>query len=329
MVAAEVQWLQELLEQEEWDKVLQVSQLLLLRGGYTAVDYAWINYAICRARAFRQELHQAIPPGELARRLSLDTEQWDLLGKVLLVLGVSYTRTRAYDKSLFTLYSYFEHSNKYGPSLKLSGRIWHNIGLTLVRLGRASEAVDAFHRARKAYQLHQDDPYWFCRATQELVECCLEAQVQLGAIPALLADLRSYVTRYPTMQDSYAGYYLSRAQYAYQVKAYRWAASLCLAGLNQANKSPSTEFKLNLFLSRCLSAIGEYKDALGYALAARMVAIRVQAFDLEFIAIEMMYDLISTHGISLIQALDQDYLEQGLDMAPFVSLSVLPERRYS
>ncbi len=327
MLALEVQWLKELVDQEQWDQALKVAGQLIVRGGYTGVEYAEINYAICRSKAHCQELHEAIPSGELCRRLCLDSGEWDLLGKVLLVLGVIYIRIRSYQRALATLNEYFEHAPRYLTVGKLAGRVWHNIGNALVRLGQFDEAVRALNQAREAYRLTEDDVVLYHQVTQLLVDCCLE--VNLSAIPSLLSELRTNALHHSEVRDSRPRYFFARARYAYRLGAYRWAASLCLAGLLEPNKYGWTEVHLNLMLSKCLAAIGHCKDALGYALAGRMAAIQKRAFDLEFIAIEAMYDLMSKHGTALLHSLDQDYLQQGLDMMPLVGGSAISERRYS
>ncbi len=323
MLALEVQWLNQLLDQGDWAKSLKVAEQLLLRGEYTTKEFAVINYALCKSRAHRQELIESIPPGELAKRLCLDTKQWDLLAKVILLLGVSYGRTRSYGPALSTLYEYFKYQSNYSASHNLISHIWHNIGNVQRKCGRTDEATDAFRRARLAYK-DQGDSQGYNTVTQHLLECYLESS--LSEVPTLLSELRRYATSHLSEPDSQARYFLSRALYAYQMKAYHWAASLCVAGLAEPNKATYTEFNLNLTLSKCLSAMGNYKDALGYALAARLTAIRTRFFELEFIAIEAMYDLMSSQGSNLLIALDNEYLQQGLDMMPFVGSSVLHER---
>ncbi len=323
MLAPEVQWLEKLVDQEQWDKILQVTEQIVRRGGHTTVEYAHINYAVCRARAHRQELIHAIPAGELCRRLCQDTNQWDLLGRVLLVLGVAYGRSRSYSAALSALYDYFTYQSKYRAARHLLGHVWLNIGNVLYNSGGVAEARKAFQRAREEYQSLKN-PEGHHTATQLLLECYL--QVELRAVPALLAEMRAYAANYPSQQNSRAGYYLARARYAYRVGAYKWAGSLCVAGLAEPNKSTLTEFDLSLLLSSCLAAAGDHKNALGYALSARLKAIHANTFDLEFVAIEAMYDLMSKHGASLLQALDREYLEQGLDMIPFVGGFSLPER---
>ncbi len=323
MLALEVQWLKELLDQEQWDKVLQAAEQCLRRGGYSAAEYAEINYAICRARAFRQELLQAIPPGELARRLSRDTGQWDLLGKTLLVLGVAYWRTRSYDRALSTLYGFFEHNSHYTTAQTLAARVWHNIGHTLIRTGQAAEAAGALRRACNEYQ-SLNDVDGFTAAAQHLVECCVETS--LPEARTVLAAMRATGTQHPSQYNGRAVYFLGRARCARQVGAFKWAAALCLAALAEERKSLYIEFHSNLVLSGCLAALGDNKNALGHALAARMIAANGKIYDLEFMAIEAMYDLMSGPDNTALQALDADYLEQGLDMTPFFGASSLPER---
>ncbi len=316
MLAPEVQWLKKLLAEEQWSKVLDVAGQILVIGRFTPVEYAEINYAVCRARAFRQELLQSIPPGELARRLCQDTQQWDLLGNVLLTLGVAYFRTRSHKAALLTFSSYFDHMDKYTTAHKLSGRVWHNIGNALVNGGQITEATAAFRRAREMYKRNQDDPAYYDQATLVLIDCYLETDI--AAVPPLLSELRRNARGESAIPGSLSKYLLARARYAYCRGAFRWAASLCSTGLAAPVKYEWAEFKLNLTLSQCMSAIGEFKDALGYALAARMTAIRSQAFDLEFTAIEAMYDLISVHGTSLVRTLGNEYHEQGMDLVPLL-----------
>lgn len=324
MLAPEVQWLQELLEQEEWGKVLKVAPQLLLRGGFSVADLAEINYAISRSRAYTQDLFGAIPAGLLARKLALDNGYYDLFARATLVLGVCYIRTRQYETGRQCLREYLEHLPRYGPARQLAGHVWHNLGMASKATGKPEEALRYFERAKGLYQ-QSGDVHWQFIVLRTMFECCLD--VTLADARSVLQEMRRFIRQSPVGEKQRPEYLWCRARYAQKTGAHRWAAALCVLGLNDANKDLPITFHLNLTLSQSLAAMGESKDALRFALAARLVAIEDKAYDREFLATEAMYNLLSAYGYNLFHELNVEYAERGLDLHPFVGAGILAEGR--
>lgn len=325
-MAPEVQWLRELLKQEDWQKALKVAEQLLVRGGYSALELAEINYAVCRARAHSQELLGAIPAGLLAEKLAADQGNWDLFGRAALVVGVCYIRTRRCVEGRDHLLQYFHHFDKYSDAREIEGRVWQNLGMAYYHQGRLQEAIGLFQRARAFHGEHGDLELLYV-TDRHLVMCYLD--VDMDKVSQVLRELRAYRRKYPADQVLKLEYLWCRAIYALRTGAHGWAASFCLSGLMCQEKSAAGEFHLKMTLSEALAGLGSYKDALGYALSARITALQARHYDLEFLATEAMYNLMASHGGNLIHELDAEYLGVGLDISPYLDTIALPERRLS
>lgn len=326
MLAPELLWLRELLDQEQWEQVLQVARQLLLRGGFTPVELAEINYAVSRARAYRQELMAAIPAGELARRLAADAGQWDLYARASLVVGVCYHRLRNFDAGLNALYACFEHQDRHAGARDIEGHVWFNIGNVHWKQGRTREAVAAYNQARCSYRLRGDVIGLF-RVNFQLSGVLLDHHVD--AVPAVLAEMRRCVRSHPKELNFRATYLLCRARYAARLGALAWSAALCRTGLRDDNQDSEKRVECFLVLANVMGQMARPQDALIYAFAARMTAVRNGYYDLEFSAMELICDLLAAHGHDHLHALDQEYMNLGLDLSGFVSREALREQPWN
>lgn len=316
-----VAYLEELLSSNEYEKVLQLAEHMLGLPIDSAEELAQINHAICQARLALGEPLGAVPAGQMAAKLARDGQLFDLLGEVLLGLGQAHLAVRQYELALAVLFEYFEYQHRYGAAYRLQGNVWLEIGRANLRQGDAKQADWAFRRGLEAARTAADEGLAHrCR------QGALEAGLQMGSLehlPWLIAESGRYVRLHPADVESRVVYWRDKARYAQAKGRHERAVDLALRALDEGRGRLELQFGCHMVLCRSAAALGHHKDALGFALAARMAAIDCRRFELEFEAAEVMFELIRSHGTGLLQELDAEYLSHGLDLTRYVSESAL------
>ncbi len=319
--------LSQLLEDGEYEKCLKAAEQQLFRGGYTIAQLAQLNMVICRCRIGMQDPYGAVPSGLLASKLARDVGDWDTLGRSLLNLGTALVAIRQYDQALHHLYSYFEHVLHYGTARKLEGAVWKSIGVAHQRKLDSIQALEALNRARDWFMKKGIDHSAFT-CTHDILNTHLqlveaEAVDTLKPVVSLLAYERTIARKYPN--DSYyaATHLLDRASVYYQEGRIGRAIICAMKSMEARKDDYLTTFHGHMVLHRCTKALGNAKQALGYALAARVAAMSAKHFELEFLASQAMADVIKKQGIQIVRELDEEYQAMGIDLSQYIAPSLL------
>ena len=322
-----VDYLFQLMEAGEFDKALRLSEQALLRGGMTLPDMAKLNMVICRCRLGMSDHYGAVNSGLLAVKLARDTREWDLLGRALLNVGTAYIGTRQYDLALQHFYGYMEHRLQYTTSARFEGAVWRSIGVAHQRKLETNQAIDALNRARLWFAKQGADHSAFS-CLHDLIHTYVhiyktDPTFSLDPVKALLNEQLQIVRKYPA-DPYFRGYYLYD-QSVYYLHQRRIARSLVCA--MKAMETHKTDFQLtsqsHMVLCECNRLMGEAKTAIGYALAARVEAIRGKHYELEFLASQAMADIIRQQGTEVVRELDLEYQAMGIDLGQYLSPSLL------
>lgn len=319
--------LTQLMESGQYEQSLRLAEQQLIRGGWNLSQLAQINLVICRCRLGLQDPYGAVPSGLLATKLARDTGEWDLLGRALLNVGTAYVGIRQYDQALHHFYSYFEHSFKYTTSRRLEGAIWKHIGVTLQHKLESKKAIEALNKARAWFTANDIDQSAFT-VTHDLVNTYLgmhdtNAETSLAPVVDLLAFERSIVRKFPT-ETFYAGtHLLDRATYYMHCGRLGRAIVCAMQALEVRKGDHSLAFYAHMVLHRCTKLTGNAKQALGYALAARVEALKERRYELEFLASQAMADVIRQQGTEVVRELDEEYTAMGIDLGQYLSPSLL------
>lgn len=321
-----VEYLVQLMEEGEFEKCLRLSEQLLLKGGMTLAEMAKVNLVICRCRLGLQDSYGAVNSGLLAVKLARDLKEWDILGRALLNVGTAYMGTRQYDRALEHFYGYMEHVHMYETARRFEGAIWRSIGVAHQRKLESAQAVDALNRAFQWFTKQGADHSAFS-CIHDLVHTHLQVRRTKGAsldlVPPLLEEERRLARKYPA-DPFFQGIYLyDRATYYLRAKRYPRAMVCAMKVLDMSKGDHQLTSNAHIVLYECSRDLGDIKQALGYALAARVEAIRGKHYDLEFIAAQAMADIIRHKGTDAIRELDVEYQAMGVDLGQYLSPQLL------
>lgn len=327
-MSAEITYLKQLLDEEQWDKVLKYAEQLLFRGSSLgAVDLAWINYATAKAKNEKDEFFAAIPPGELARKLAKDAGLWDLHGRTMLTLAYSYYHTRQYEQSLNCAYEFLTSIGFYDNALDVEHGVWMLIGLSRLTLGDHRQAYQAFQRSAEAATRLGDSRRAFV-AQHHALECLYH--IDPGRIPELLFQCACHVRGHPEDTIVLTLYLQDRATYELHRKRYARAMALCRKALRIPHTTPYmiswAKYNCNMLLAATHRQMGNLQLALGHAMTARMAAIQGKLFHLEFEAASIIHELLTSVGQDTARELDQHYLQSGVDLTTLLGETAVKER---
>ncbi len=316
-----------LMEDGEYQKCLRIAERQLVRGGISRAELAKLNLVICRCRLGLNDPYPAVNSGLLAVKLARDVGEWDTLGRALLNLGTALVATRKYDGALTHLYSYFEHIHRYRTSRRFEGAIWRTIGIAHQRKLETDLAVDALDRARRWFAKHGVDRSAF-NCLHDLVSTHLQVrekdpEAPLEPVEELLQAEKELAQKHAGESFYQATYLQDRA--AYYLHANRLArAMVCAMKAMEIRKGDRLlNFHCHMVLHEATKRLGDAKQALGYALAARTEAIQSRHFELEFIAAQAMAEVVRSQRPEVVRELDREYQEMGIDLGQYLSPSIL------
>jgi len=105
--------------------------------------------------------------------------------------------------------------------------------------------------------------------------------------------------------------------------------AIWLAALGVAGQDPVRTFYSYSLLMRGARVRGHHKEAMGFAVSARVAALEAGRFDLAFQATQSfgeMYLSLGAEAAQILQELEQEYLTNGVDAAQVIgSLKELAE----
>lgn len=323
-----LEYLVKLMEDGDFQRCLRLAEQQLLRGGMTRNQLAKLNMVISRCRLGMNDLYGAIPSGQLAVKLARDLEEWDLLGRALLNLGTALVGTRQYDQALLQFYTYLEHLPHYSASRRLEGAAWKNIGIAHQRKLETDRAIDALNRARQWFAKQEIDHSTFT-CTHDLVNTYLQ-KYEAGPDPSLLTKVEELLRYEKEIVRRQAADTYFRSLYLYDQAAYYMhcgrlgRAMVCAMKAMEVRKGDfGLAFHSNMVLHRCTRSLGDAKQALGYAIAARVQALQGRHFELEFLATQAMAEVIREQGTRVVRELDDEYMALGIDLGQYLSPSLL------
>jgi tetratricopeptide (TPR) repeat protein len=322
-----VEYLFRLMEDGEFEKCLQLAEQQLLRGGMTLIEMATLNMVICRCRLGVQDPYGAINSGLLAIKLARDTGEWDTLGRSLLNVGTAYMGTRQYDLALQHLYSYFENAHLYATAHRFEGAVWRSIGVAHQRKLETHQAITALNRGRQWFTRQGVDQSAFS-CLHDLVHTYLQQHevkpgTSLEPVAALLREERILVAKHPA-ESYFRGHYLyDQAEYYLHAKRHGRALVCAMKAMEARKGDHPLNFHAYMVISKCYRQMGEAKQALGHALAARVEALKGRHYELEFVAAQTMVELIRQQGAEMVRELDQEYQAIGVDLGQYLSPALL------
>lgn len=298
-----------------------------MAAGNQIDDLIEINVAIARARLNLREYSLALVPVLLAKKMARDIKGYQYLGSVYYLALATMYYTNQFDGAVAVGYEYFEAVPPAYRKPGEEGKIWHGLGyLCAQNLSDHDQAVEAYTRAVNCLKVAGDSEY-------ALRSACAMAASYTSLKRFDLARKCIYrcmlmVRALPLVHWGREMIHLRRAQLAYaEADAGRAMvlAHRCLQR-DHGHGFEDMRFDALMLLHRLCWDLQEYKDALGYALAARVAALDARVYWREYEAAEAMMNTIQVAGSAVVSELDQEYLATGVDMTRYVPETILRAR---
>lgn len=317
-----MQFLEEMIERGECTACLSAAESLLRAGGNSLSDLASINLAISRCRLRLDDYHAALAPALLARKIARDIQDYRLLGRACWVIASVYGYTHQYEQMTRACYEYFEMVPLGYSIPRDEAAIWENLGRGKLFGEAFVEAVRCFERALEKYRLAGDSSAAF--RTLWWMSQALLSSGDHARCRTVLRECLTYSHRLPRSHWGCQAVLLARSELAVAEGHMERAAILAHRALS--GESKQGKYKAYMLLHRVSLYYQEYKDAIGYALAARVTALEARRYDLEYEAAEAMLTVVGQTGADLMSELDAEYLSTGVDLTRYVPSNVLKER---
>ena len=308
-----------MLDNQEYQACMKAAESMLLLGQLSPQEQTMAYHALCRSRIGFQDYFGAAEAGNAAVEGARQTGDYDMLGRALLDLGVAQVHIRQYEPAIQTFSTYLLCRAHFDAALQHEGKVFFNLAVTFRRIGRYDDALQYALAARR----------WFDQAGDALAA---DESRRSAVATLLLAGRLDEADRLLREGDAYQQsidepqalleHTLQRSELHLLRGEHTCSIELAFSALEGAGDDLALQSRSHLLLCQNALAMQRWKDALGFALAARVAAIDGRFYDLEFEASELMFGLLQNQGFDLLRELDQEYFAIGLDICHYISESV-------
>ncbi|HWI62571.1 MAG TPA: response regulator [Symbiobacteriaceae bacterium] len=277
-----------------------------LAGGVIAeADRPAAHLTLCQEYMQLPEpsLPKAVFHGEQALAGAEAQNRPEIYALAALCLGTCYVRMGWAADAVKVLHRYLA-----GPrqSAVLEGEIRLQLGLALRQLGDRGAASEELGKAQE----------WFLRADMDAR--AQEAAFQLAQVGEAepLADQADAAEG----EDPFEAH-LGRSEYFLLTGNPALAVRAALSALQAAGGDLVRAFQCYILLMRCARVQGHHKDALNFAISARVAALEAQRHDMAFRATQAFGELylsLGCEGERLLRQLEGEYREQGVDLTRYI-----------
>lgn len=280
-----------------------VPAIALAAGVITAQEQPGAHLSLCQVYMSLPEpnLPKAVYHGEQALAGAEATGQGELYAQAALTLATCLVRMGWAGDAVRVLRKYLGGA---APVALLEGEVNYQLGLALQQLGDVTAAREALVRARD----------WF--AGRQLNHLADEAEAQLAEL-TLDAPAEPDL---PESDDPFVGHRV-RGEYFLLRNNPAMAVREGMAALGLAALDPIRTFHSYSLLMRGARVRGHHKEAMAFAVSARVAALEARRFDLAFQATQSfgeMYLSLGVEAAEILHELEREYQAGGVDAAQVI-----------
>lgn len=312
-----------LLESGEYKRCLERAEALLEDGEHDAEGAARIHSVILRSCLELTDYFAAAKAGSEAVRLAERAGAPDLVGFALVDLATAEVAIRQYDQALAHIERYMDEMPHYTGARCQEGTALRRLGDVLLHTGRRPEALDRYWDAHRWFIRFGDEP-----AARECLRVIIRVHLDQGetaqAAPLLAAN-DEYALSHEEDRLFLTNHLMDRALFHLVKGEHAAAAQVGFQALQLAENRLDQQASAQLLLAQSALAQERPREALSFALAARVAAIDGRLYDTEFAASEILFRLLRTDGPELLKAVAGDFYAQGVDIYHYLSEQVIKE----
>lgn len=310
-----------LLESGEYRRCLEEALVLLDRGDHDAQSEARIQAAICRSRLELTDYFGAVRAGQQAVDLAGGAEAFDLLGFALVDLGTAYGQIHHPVQATSVFERYLSELAIFTAARCMEGTVLRRLADALQQAGRPSEALKRLWEAYEWFERYGDE-----KSAVDCRRAAIRIHLDLAEPEETVSLIREgdrYLETHPWDREFLIAHLLDRAQFFMATGRHQESIQEAFRALETQGAETVQVCEAQLILSQNALALNRPKDALNFALAARVTAIDGRCYDLEFEASEILFRLLRERGGQLVHELEGDYQEQGVDVYHYLSDRVI------
>lgn len=306
-----------LMESGDYRQCLDCAVVLLDQSTHDLEARARIHAAICRCKLELTDFFGAAEAGERALELAEAAAMPDLVGSVLVDLGQACLKVRRFDRARSALLWYLDELTSFTAAQCREGLALQLLAEVLDRSGCPEEASERYLQAQRWYLRFGD-----VKRAAQCVRAVIRMHLEQGAPNCAVEMLREsdcYAAEHPDDQEFLTDHLLDRALFHLVTGRFQESIQEAFQALESAGDRLHQQCRAHLILCQNALATNQPKDALNFALAARVAAIDGRYYDLEFEASEILFRLLRERGTRMLRDLEADYYAQGVDIYHYLS----------
>lgn len=312
-----VSYLGRLLDEGDYKRCLTEAFTLLEDGGHDAESMARIQAAICRSCLELTDHFAAVKAGQTAVEIARRAGVPDVLGPALIDLATALVAVRRFDEAMDAFEQFLAELPTFTAAQCMEGVALQRMGDTLRRAGRPEQALNAYWRAHRWMERFGDEA-----AAREVARSIIHLYLELGqpdvAIP-LLVEADRYALNSPGDRRFLSEHLRTRALWHMARSEPELAANQAFQALEVADDRLEQQCSAHLLLCQTALAQDRPREALHFAMAARVTAIDGRLYALEFEASHLLFRLLRERGDRLFREVEADCYAQGLDLCQYLS----------
>lgn len=316
-----VSHLAQLLESGQYERCLKEAAVLLADGGQDAEGRARIQQAICRSQLALTDYFAAVESGRKVVDLAEEAAVPDLLGFALVDLGTALTLIHRHEEAQKILIRFLAELPTYTAARCREGIALLRLADALQGHGQHQEALERYRQARAWFTHYGDE----CSA-RKCVRAMIRFHLDRGEperVAPLLQEGDRYVTAHPTDQEAWSDHLLDRSLFHLTIGEHTASSQEAFQALETAGDRLDQQSRAHLVLCQNALAQNTPREALSFAIAARVSAIDGRFYDLEFEAADLLFRLLRDGGVQLLSEVSVDYRQYGVDIYHYLSERVL------
>jgi len=306
-----------LVELGDFKRCLQEARHLWRLGGHDTEAKARIQAAICRCSLELTDFFAAAQAGDLAIELAEQIADSDLLGFILIDLGTARGEIRLYQQSVMDFERFLTELPSFTAARCMEGTVLRRLATVLQRNGKPEAALIRLHQAQSWFYRYGDEA-----SATETLRCMIRVHLELkqfDLVMSLLEECERYALNHQLDREFLSNHLLDRAIFQLTVCKYDVAVKEGFQALEAADGRIVQQCQAHLVISQAALALDKPKDALSFAMAARVAAIDARRYDLEFEASEILFRLLKERGTRVLKEIETDYYDQGVDIFHYIS----------
>lgn len=304
----------------DYDRCLTEAEARLA-APVTSEEEAAVQQYISRCRSELGDSFGALEAAIRATEAAQRGDDLDLLATCLQDQGALQLKLRRYRDVQVSLNGFLSLRPVVSASVRSQeGQALLGLGQAHRRLRQTREATVYLEAARSVLE-RSGDGAGAELARGELVRALLEGG-QAEGVPVLLEEGDLYAAAHPDDAAAALTTSLDWGEYFFQTGDYQASIDRGFLVLDGAPDLLAHQARAHLLLCRNALVLGRPKDALNFALGARVAAIDGRRYDLEFEASEVLFQVLRQHGTHLLAELDREYQQVGLDICQYISEEV-------